>query len=292
MFNPNGPTDDRPPLEEKDFIRESPPPKPSIPIWIWLAVGAAVVAVILGTGSWLKQGVSEGLKTSPFANVTNRQLSLFLWQFPEYMRANLPAKEYYLSGFNYSNGKVSMVTSQADKITSAPDDILYLYHTWSRLLKPGAVLRRVPLDTFKEFLKEFPEWMPDNWPEASQSYKDLVAKLDVANPDDFLKQSRTNLPNDVLIAVTGYRNYYKEGADIDKFSPFYEELDHFVNTHPNYARNFWRNILLKSRPDYLLVLTSGKYNAKAVVSPTEMAGFLKVAMFNDAQSDNVSVAKN
>lgn len=276
--------DRRPPLDESKFIRESYSSDP-FPPWIWLAVIACIAALIWGSANWFREERAELVEKSPFLQVTNRQMSLFLWQFSEYMRPNVPIKEGYLPGFNYTEGKVSIKPGEAENIVAAPPEIIFMYHTWARLLKPEAIVRSVPLESFKEFLAQQPEWQPENWKDAPQGYKDLVANMNTLKADEFAVKSRS-LPLDVEIALVGWLNYYKEGGKIDAINPTYAELEGFLERHPNYNRNFWRNIVFKTHPDYLIKIANGKFDPKARVNPREIAGFLRVALYNDMVAED------
>lgn len=269
----------KPPLDESKFIRESYSSDP-FPPWMWLAVVACLAALLWGSANWFTQERTVAIEKSPFLQVTNRQMSLFLWQFSEYMRANVLSKDGYLPGFNYTEGKVSIKSGEAEAIVSAPPEVIFLYHTWARLLKPEVTVRTVNLDVFKEFLAEFPEWKPENWKDAPESYKDLVSNLDNFKADEFASKSRS-LPVDVEIALIGWLNYYKEGGKIDELVPTYKQLKDFLDRHPNYNRNYWRNIVVKTYPDYLYKIANNTFDPNAKVNPNEIAGFLRVALYND-----------
>lgn len=273
-----------PRLDEKDFIQENYSKNP-FPFWIWLALLATVAALFWGSSNWFRQNMADTVNSKPFLQVTNRQMSLFLWQFPEFMRANAPIKEGYLPGFNFRDSKFSIEQGQAEKIASAPPEVLFLYHTWARLLKPETIRRPISLVEFKEFLAALPEWQPSNWPKAPESYKKLVNSLDTISKEDFANQSET-LPIEVEIAATGWLNFFKDGAEIDKVSPTLGEMENFLDQHPHYARNYWRNIVMPWRPSYLLSNFKDNFKPNEKVPSTEMAGFLQYAYFNEMQADH------
>src|SRR5271154_2343172 len=100
------------PLQEKDFIQESYTKNP-FPIWLWFFIVITITALLWGGGSWYTKRMNQEIRSSPFLQVTNRQLSLFLWQFPEYMRANARTKNGYLPGFQYQE-KISVFPDVAD----------------------------------------------------------------------------------------------------------------------------------------------------------------------------------
>src|SRR6516162_7765055 len=97
-------------LPDNRMIKE---PKSSVPAWTYLAVIAVFAALVWGGGSWFWEKREQMREANPFAQVTNRDFSLFLWQFPEYMRANVSMKVGYLDGFEYGD-KISIEPGMAD----------------------------------------------------------------------------------------------------------------------------------------------------------------------------------
>lgn len=136
--NPNPP----PELQEKDFIQESYGKDP-MSFWIWVGVFAAVVLCSWGIGSWYYQTMSAQLSHSPFLQVTNREMSLFLWQFSDKMLQHVKDKTGYLKGFEYQN-RIGIQSNLAEKYAVAPPELLFMYHTWSRLLKGEFTPRPIP----------------------------------------------------------------------------------------------------------------------------------------------------
>jgi hypothetical protein len=267
----------KPPLSEKKFITESPNP---YPFWMWLAVITLVAAVIWGVSSSYESGMQRQVKQAPFLQVTNRDLSLFLWQFPEHMRIYASVKDGYLPGFEYRDNKVGIVSNQAEQYAIAPPGVLFLYHTWSRLLKDAVILRPFSYQQLSDFLQYAPEWIPDQWPAAPASYRNLVEKIPMMSAEE-LSKTVPALPNAVQIAITGWHNFFKEGPAIEALTPTYQQVQDFLQRYPHYARPYWRNILMSQRPQYLEAFSKGSYKADDLVPINEMAGFLKVAIYND-----------
>lgn len=267
-------------LQEKDFIQDSLQKNP-FPFWIWLFILTALVAIFWGSSDWYSNFINKEIAQSPFLQVTNRQFSVFLWQFPEYMRINASSKRGYLTGFEYEE-KVSIVPGEADNFVVAPPDLIFLYHTWHRQISTEFTKRPIPSNEFKEFLTYSEEWQPNKWPTAPVSYAALVQTLAKSTEvQDLNELPEAELPMDVREAFQGWKNYTKEGVEINSINPSYEELDQFLKAHPHYARNYWRNILIKNYPKYLI--SAGK-TEKGIIPKDEIAPFLRVAIFNFLQA--------
>lgn len=270
-----------PELPEKDFIQDNQS-KNNLPYWLWGILFTLLVALIWGTGSWYTQKMTREVEANPFLQVTNREMSIFLWQFPEHMRVNVSSgRAGYLPGFQYLE-KLSLEPNMADLTVVAPPELLFLYHTWHRLLSPEFILRPIPLSEFKEFLLYAVEWQPKNWPNAPADYTSFAdALLTNTKPEGLVE---ITLPKDVMQAFQGWKNFFKEGEAINKTAPTYEQMSDFLKVAPNYARNFWRNIIAEHYPNYLKTLTSGKYDAAAKIPDNELSPFLKFAFYNYQQS--------
>lgn len=266
-------------LDERDMIRKETGNN-SRPILVWIAISAVIASLLWGGGNWILQKREMSQGNSPFLQVTNRQFSLFLWQFPEYMRTNVSGKSGYLPGFQYVD-KVSIEEGQAEAYVSAPPKIIFLYHTWDRLIHAEFPKRPISGRELREFLEYAPEWSPKHWPEAPKEYQTLVATL---AEKDGSALDLTSLPIDVQLAVIGWKNYFLEGKMIESYKPTYGELAEFLERFPHYARNYWRNIVMNGRPDYLKGLLKGSNDPKALVPEGELSGFLRVALFNFKQA--------
>lgn len=281
-------TEPTPPLPEKDFIHEEYSKNP-FPFWIWLTLLTVLASLVWGTGSWYLATMKKQIVQNPFLQVTNREFSLFLWQNPEFMRVNVSTKTGYLPDFQYLNGRVTPEPESADRFVSAPPEILFLYHTWHRLLAGEMIPRPILVGDLQEFLNYDEEWLPKYWWKAPEGYVKLI------NQDlpDFKDKSvdLQSLPKDILppevrLAFQGWKNYYKEGEKIDKVKPTFSQMQKFLDRYPNYARNYWRNIVLKTTPAYLQTNTLGKFKPEDIVPGDEMTSFLKVAFYNYQQSLN------
>jgi hypothetical protein len=272
-----------PPLDEKNFIQDNIP-KNKLPFWLWGILFTMVVALIWGMGSWYDKKMTHELEANPFLQVSNRQMSLFLWQFPEHMRVNKTSgKAGYLPAFRYAD-KISLEPEMAEVYVVAPPELLFLYHTWDRLLNPEFIPRPIQMNEFKEFLQYAEEWQPKFWPQAPADYVKFANALlenQTNNPEKF--QNFTP-PKMVLQAFQGWKNFFKEGEEINKISPTFAQMEAFLKDSPNYARNFWRNIVQEKYPNYLKTNFSGNFTPTAVISNDELAPFLKVAFFNYMQT--------
>lgn len=268
----------RPELPDNQLIQNSFRSNPT-PALIYLAIVAAVAALLWGGMSEYLDYKQQKQQENPFLQVTNRDFSLFLWQFPEYMRANVSSKANYLPGFQYSE-KISIEPGEADHYVSGPPEVLFLYHAWKRLIGDDWSPRAIYSGEFQKFLDYCPEWLPKNWSNAPVDYKSLIDNLDKEDPQALVKR----LPIDVQRAFIGWKNFFQEGDLINQVKPTYKDMADFVLRFPDYARNDWRNIVMKGKPDYLKSLFLNKFDPKDFVPESELAGFLKVAFFNYEKS--------
>ncbi len=272
----------RPPeLSEKDFIQNDGP-KNDLPYWLWGILFTMIIALIWGAGSWYNKKISQEFEGNPFLQVTNRQMSIFLWQFPEHMRVNVKTgKAGYLPGFQYIDS-LSLEPEMAEDYVIAPPELLFLYHTWHRLLDPEFIPRTLQLPEFKEFLLYAVEWQPKHWPQAPANY---IAFANALLKNENIKQEILNnltLPKEVVQAFQGWKNFFKEGEAINQVSPTYKEMSDFLKVSPNYARNFWRNIVEEHYPNYLKSVAAGW--TSGTIPGDELTPFLKVAFYNYLQS--------
>ncbi|KAF3361757.1 Uncharacterized protein PHSC3_001707 [Chlamydiales bacterium STE3] len=264
-------------ISDNELINDSLSQNP-LPAWLWFALIAALAALLWGGGSWLFVKKQELVKDSPFLQVTNRDFSLFLWQNPEYMRANVTSKTGYLPGFEYME-RITIVPGKAEEFISAPPDVLFLYHVWNRLLSKEFSFRKITVGEFKDFLEYCKEWSPKNWLNAPEDYKDLVQNL----PNERETRIVKGVPEEVQKAFIGWKNYFKEGDRINLTRPTYNGMRQFLNKFPHYARNYWQNIVKNGRPLYLESLNQENKTA-AEIPENELTGFLKAAYFNFEQS--------
>lgn len=264
-------TNTPPPLSEKDFINESYKQDP-YPFWFWLIVVGAFVAILSGGYSWYEKTIGIEYKDSPFLQVTNREMSVFLWQEPALMRVNASSKATYMPAFQYTE-KVSIEAGLAEDYVMAPPNVLFLYHTWNRLVSYEIPLRPINAKEFLEFLSYAEEWQPENWPHAPESYRKIVQNL--ANEEKI--DLAPTLPHIVAIAFQGWKNFFLEGDAINATVPSSKQMKAFLEKYPHYARNYWRNI---KGEDYLSSL-----NTATNLLGKEVPSFLRVAFYNYTQLD-------
>lgn len=253
------------------------------PAWLWLFIIGIIVMVAWGVSSWYTSTMAEKRNQSPFLKVTNRQFSLFLWQNPEFMRINAANKSGYLPGFQYLR-KVSLEPELANEMVVAPPDLIFRYHTWHRLLAPEFIPRIIPHDEFIEFLNYAVEWHSREWHQAPEEYVAFIRALPSISTEDLSTLPLDSLPLEVRQAFQGWKNYTKEGEAINEVKVTYAQLREFLTKHPNYARNYWRNILDVSNPNYLKAFGLGNFNLQTEVPTSELAPFLKVALYNAEQA--------
>jgi hypothetical protein len=268
-------------LQEKDFIQENYSKNPR-PFWAMVAIFACVVAVCWGIGSWYYQAMETQQEESPFLQVTNRDMSVFLWQFPEYMPQHVKDKTGYLPGFEYRE-RIGVNIKAADDYVEAPPGLLFLYHTWSRLLKGYYIPRPISRVEFAEFLDRQPEWRPENWPDAPLAYQQMVLGIKFSRDKNIENLPIDALPIIVRQSFQGWKNYRLEGELVNIIKITYSELEQFLNKFPHYKRNFWRNIVYARYPSYLLTYTYEKFQGNDKVPEEEIAPFLRVAIFNAIQ---------
>lgn len=264
-----------PPLPEKDFIHEGYRQNP-YPFWFWLSFLSIVILILYGGYVWYAKKVTSEFQNSPFLQVTNRQMSLFLWQDPEFMRINAPVKAAYMPAFQYVD-KVSMDVPFADDYVLAPPEVLFRYHTWHRLISNEIPLRPIASDEFKEFLDYAPEWLPENWPGAPFTYAQVVR--DLKGQSELFSE----LPISVRLAFQGWKNFFKEGEKINSMVTTYAQVHTFLRAYPHYARNFWQNIV---GPSYLFSLSHSHALQNEAISADELSPFLRVSLYNFLQQNS------
>jgi hypothetical protein len=282
QLNPSG----RPPLSEKDFIRNGWS-LASLPFWLWIFLLAVLSSLLWGTRGWYESFLQKEKRHDPFLEVTNRDFSIFLWQFPSFLRVNVPKKTGYLPGFLVTSENFDIST--AEDFVSAPPDLIFLYHTWHRLLAPEFIARPILPSEFDDFLQQLPEWQPNNWKKAPPEYAQLINSKEYSKLDNLQTLPESRLPLIVRQAFQGWKNYFLEGPRINEVQPTFAQIKTFLEQHPNYARNFWRNIETiadqkVAGPDYLYALLNGTFIPDAAVPKDQLAPFLKVALFNAEQA--------
>lgn len=268
-----------PELSEKNFISNEGYNKNPFPLWIWLFLLTTAIALFWGLSNWYTDKTNILFAQSPFLQVTNRDLSLFLWQNPEYMRINAKEKGNYLPAFKYLD-KVTIDLAYADQYAVAPPELLFRYHTWNRLIRKEFTERPIPLKDFRDFLSYAEEWQPAYWPGAPKAYIQLVESLPESKLQDLSNLSFDAMPLAVRMAFQGWQNYFKEGEAINTVQVTHKQMQEFLTSHPHYARNYWINIVYDHVPSYLKSFEADD----AIIPANEMTSFLKVAVYNYLQS--------
>lgn len=279
--NPSG----RPPLSEKDFIQNGWS-FTSFPFWLWIFLLATVVALVWGSRGWYEGFMQKFKKNDPFLEVTNREFSVFLWNFPSFMRINTSQKTGYLPGFLTTSENFELGT--AEDFVSAPPDLIFLYHTWHRLLAPEFIARPISPKEFEDFLEQLPEWKPENWPQAPQEYSQLVDSKNYLQTENLQALPETTLPLIIRQAFVGWKNYFMEGPQINDLKPTLGEVKTFLEKYPHYARQYWRNIAEVNKQkvaglEYLNGFVSGTFIPDKIIPKEQLTPFLKIALYNDAQ---------
>ena len=220
-------------------------------------------------------------KKQPFLQVTNRQFSLFLYQNPEFMRAHRVHRFGYPPDFS-SERDERVIPELADAHVMVPPEVLFRYHVWSRLLGESLAPRPIIASEFWEFLQQNTEWLPENWPGATNDYRVVAANLLKHGEADLFNLPLEELPFEVRLAFQGWKNFFKEWEEIKQISPTKVKLAQFLQKHPHYGRSYWRNILFNSQPDYLksTVFQEPSPEDKAVVGEEELTDFLRVGFYN------------
>lgn len=278
--NPSG----RAPLSEKDFIRNGWS-LTSQPFWVWFISFVMLILLVWGSANWVQGFLEKEKRNDPFLEVTNREFSLFLWQFSSFLPMHMPSKSKagYLPGFLPS--RENFLAGTSEEFVSAPPDLIFLYHTWHRLLGSDFIPRRIPSLEFEMFLEQLPEWKPENWAKAPDGYIELVKTRGDKRIENMESLPDTVLPQIVRQAFVGWKNYFIEGEKINALEPSYGQIQEFLVTHPHYARNYWRNISEVNGQDvagldYLSGFVEGTFIPDAIVPKDQMAPFLKVALYN------------
>ncbi|MFI0434855.1 MAG: hypothetical protein ACH350_03870 [Parachlamydiaceae bacterium] len=280
--NPSG----LPPLSEKDFISDRWS-LASLPFWLWIGLTAIVFSLILGSNNWFQAFIQNEKKNDPFLEVTNREFSLFLWQFSSFSRPHAAKKSGYLPGFETTSQNVFF--SASEEFVVAPPDLIFLYHTWHRLLASDLIQRPISPQEFTQFLAQLPEWNPENWKGAPKAYIQLIDSKEFFQLNDLQSLPQSTLPIAVRQAFLGWKNYYMEGIQINALEPTFGQLKEFLEKHPHYARNDWRNIAEIHEQkiaglDYLAGFVHGTFIPDAIVPKNQLAPFLKVAFYNAEQA--------
>jgi hypothetical protein len=206
--------------------------KTPFPVWLYFFLLFLFIIMIWQMVSLsLKKETGPLTKKTAFTDVSNRDISLLLWQTPE-LRGGKDGGRY-LPGFDH-NAQMRLDVSLADLIAEAPLSLFFRYHTFKRLLVEEFVPPVIKDEELQEFLAFAPEWLPVNWKNAPEEYR--------------LNPNGKTAPKEVQMAFQGWKNQFKEAEKIEAFRPTEEEITQFLEAHPNYKRNRFRNII---GPNYL-----------------------------------------
>lgn len=252
--------------------------------WAWVLIVAAISALIWGALSQYTNYMQEVVGPHPFLQVTNREMSRFLWQNPEFMRANVRMKTGYLPAFAVGEG-MRLDPSLADERAVASPEVIFRYHTWQRLIGEIWFPRPIPAERFMTFLQEAPQWAPYYWKGAPASYVEFVGSLDRNSKVDLAALQLSTLPQEVRVAFQGWQNFQYEGNQIESMQPTYAEVQRLLEAYPNYKRPLWQNIVDSSEGRYLGDVAAHAAN-EGIVPRQEIAPFLRVALYNAKESAN------
>jgi hypothetical protein len=263
-------------IPDRDLIHEGVAKNP-YPFWLWLSVVAILIALAWGLNSWYYTTIASRINSNPFLQVTNRELSLFLWNNPHLMRVNVSKKTGYLPAFQYLDS-VTVEPELADQFVVAPPELLFLYHTWRRQVSHEYPLRPISVGEFREFLDYAEEWQPRYWPDAPKGYISFIQSLPQIEESNLQNLTLTTLPKNVRMAFQGWKNFFKEGKEINSLKVTYAEIAGFLKKYPHYARNYWMNVIDHS---YLKSIASANSKSDYFFPVEELAPFLKAALYNE-----------
>lgn len=182
------------------------------------------------------------------------------------MRIGQKKKTGYLPAFQYM-GNVTVEPELADDFVQAPPEVLFMYHTWKRLVGDYYYPRKIDKEKFLAFLNEDQQWKPEYWKAAPKEYVEMLKG----------RWDQDKLPLEVKQAFIGWMNYTYEGEAIDNVKPTYGELKAFLLRYPHFQRSYWINLLKPSKPYYLSRMDRPDGE---IVADDQMSGLLKMALYN------------
>lgn len=266
-------------LKEEDFIQDEFKQSPN-PYLLAIFFLAIITILITAIHTWYAEHQSAYRKTSPFYQVTNRDFSLFLLQNPRFLNQNVSNKEAYLPGLQYLK-KLQSNLKDADNLVDAPDQMIFYYQTWNRLIDYPPPPRTIPVGEYKDFLSQYEEWTPVYWRNATRDYEELYRQIQNGTaPQNLATVSKLALPDDAREAFIGWKNAIMEKEELEKFRPTFALLKEFLDKYPNFQRNYWFNILKASDWSYLETISFDKYDPTGNVPEDQIAPFLQIALFN------------
>ncbi len=265
-------------FSEKHFIKEKQICTKSF--WLNLFLFALMLLLTVSVYNWQQKKLQENIANDSFLKVTNRDLSLFLWQFPSFMRLHNKSKVAYLEGFHPNFA--GMRPHAPESYATVPPDLLWLYHNWKQLLAPIFIPRKINAIEFEKFLQALPEWLPEAWPNAPVEYKVLVNTQAFQKTSDLQNLSYIDLPLAVRQAFVGWKNFKLEGNAINQYHPSPSQINVFLQKFPQYQRHLWRNI--EQIDGHQIAEHTYLSNAALLEKSIKLPVFLKVALYNDYQS--------
>ncbi|MDR3625124.1 MAG: hypothetical protein P4L16_08330 [Chlamydiales bacterium] len=266
-------------LSEKEFISGKLYHKETFSLWFCLVFLIVLIGILYSVfytrDSWIEKKIDD----NPFLQVTYREFSLFLWQNPEFMKINFKGPSEYLK--NVKEDKIGILPDFAESYVMAPPEVLFRFHLWKELLGKKLLSRPIFFQEFQEFLQYSQEWTVLYWQTAPQSYLTLINLISF---DPLLYHSfdlRELLPFEVSLAFQGWKNYFKEGGEINEIEFTYGEILKFLSRYPELSRSYWRNVLKEMVPEYLIYQTQENIDLKDKVNKREVSSLLKVYYYNE-----------
>src|ERR1700733_7357205 len=96
------------------------------PVWASILAFVALALIIYGV-IYSLQHLKQGQNPPQFAQVTNRQYSLFLWQNPQYMSFHLPRRLHQVPGY-LDRRNLFADPTVADAFFDISAEMLYVDH--------------------------------------------------------------------------------------------------------------------------------------------------------------------
>jgi phage-related protein len=267
--------------------------KPHVWTSLWAFLGFFLLfSCLFFLIDWWQSTILQDLrKNSPFLKVTNREFSLFLGQNPSFLRTFSEYPMGYLPYFS-SEDELTVVPEFADDYVSASPEIIFRYHVWNRLIGKSWAPNPIYVDELKDFLKKNVAWLPFYWKNAPTEYLHLVDNLDSMPNENLGYLSEQILPYEVRMAFQGWRNFEYDWREILKVKPTLGKMQEFLQEHTHYNRNYWRNILEESNPNYLRSFPYGEDfiagAPTAKMDKDELSIFLKIGYYNFLRAKKVN----
>lgn len=249
------------------------------PLWLSLLLVLVVAGSIAAYQVLVDKAFKNRQSMTPFLQVKNRDFSIFLFQNPQFMRANTKEKTGYLPGFREDNVRLDPI--HADDYVVVSPRVLFRYHVSNSLLGKDVPDRPILVQDFRDFLATLEEWLPRYWEDAPEKYQSLITKLgDLPGDQDLRKQPEEVLPRKVRQAFFGWKNYFEEGEKINQLASSRSEMEAFLRDYPQFGSNYWGNILQKHYPNYSELMD----DLPQVIPARALPPFVRVALFNQREA--------